>query len=295
MRYFELFETRRNPNHPSQQKEKLYKTLSAYGEGFYVHFSNVLKIGINPQQKYTSNPNGIYAYPLPFVIENIFGGSWAYQSTSPYVSVLKIADGMKIFDVYADSIKNEDVDFIKRLQQSAGLSDDDLLTVSNNYDLYTNVKTLAKYGNSKNYSFNMNSIIRKMGYDIILETDSKRFKESPQIIFLHRNAFEVLETLLNRKGVTVGRNRIDTELSGMTAEMAVKGDPRMIGAIKNPNLRTQMYAVEYNPYYVFDIENPAREVIEYFEKSIQIDYEKAIHKMKELGLPISRYNAQNYL
>ena len=40
-------------------------------DDFYVHFTNIEKIGINPSPSYNGTPSGVYAYPLKYVIDKM--------------------------------------------------------------------------------------------------------------------------------------------------------------------------------------------------------------------------------
>lgn len=67
-----LNEARRNSAHPAQQKGDIFAKYREMDpeevEYFYISFTDVHKIGINPQSQY-STPIGVYTYPMAYVLK----------------------------------------------------------------------------------------------------------------------------------------------------------------------------------------------------------------------------------
>lgn len=106
MKITELLEARSNPqlNRKVDTLDQLTKIFDAnYGTTLYVSFTSINKLGINPNSKYKT-PNGIYAYPLTYVLDDY--NNIPFASGSNYAQVFSSSGNiMEINNL--DSIRAE--------------------------------------------------------------------------------------------------------------------------------------------------------------------------------------------
>lgn len=119
MKIIDLMEARRNPEMNPRQTVIQQLEEYRYREDVFVHFSDVPKLGINPQQPHNT-PFGIYGYPVDYVIDGyyIFGGlknSVPYAGDRRYLVVFEgDTRGMLNPERYDVKDLEEDVDKLKR-------------------------------------------------------------------------------------------------------------------------------------------------------------------------------------
>ena len=133
-----------------QKLEKLAEGSDDMRPTAFLHFSDVNKLGINPQSHY-STPLGIYAYPNTTYIRNLFRrGRLPFAQNRKYIVTFKVKPDQNI--IYNDGKKgipseqyynylDEMVtdEFLKKNQKAAEL-----------YDFVEEIKDI-KYGNGKNF------------------------------------------------------------------------------------------------------------------------------------------------
>lgn len=83
----------------NERYEHIVDALMPYkdDEDIYITFSDLLKVGINPQSKHDT-PIGIYAYPLKKIWQDVENDTIPFGDKRPHVHVLR-ADPSKITDV----------------------------------------------------------------------------------------------------------------------------------------------------------------------------------------------------
>ena len=132
-----------------QKLEKLAEGSDDMRPTAFLHFSDINKLGINPQSHYNT-PLGIYAYPNTAYIRNLFRrGKLPFAQNRKYIVTFKVKpdqniiynDGQKGIPTeqyynYLDEMVTDE--FLKKNEKAAGL-----------YDLVEEIKDI-KYGNGKN-------------------------------------------------------------------------------------------------------------------------------------------------
>ena len=133
-----------------QKLEKLAEGSDDMRPTAFLHFSDINKLGINPQSHYNT-PLGIYAYPNTAYIRNLFRrGKLPFAQNRKYIVTFKVKpdqniiynDGKKGIPTeqyynYLDEMATDE--FLKKNKKAAGL-----------YDLVEEIKDI-KYGNGRNF------------------------------------------------------------------------------------------------------------------------------------------------
>lgn len=230
MKILNLIESRRNQAHPSQQRQPPDKLFDKYRSmsdedisDMYVSFTEIDKLGINPQSSYNT-PIGIYTYPMKYVLKHRtsrdlpFAGDrkniWVVRST---VSELFLEDYdslerdiRKIKDYLTDSMKLED-------SEANGIINDAIksATFSNNLDasrMWNIARKVAKLMDNRSKSTRketnydkkghdtvyFNTVLRKvLGYRAIVDNGLGiiHSNEPNQAVFLDTSSFEVVEKI----------------------------------------------------------------------------------------------------
>jgi hypothetical protein len=86
--------------------EKLVKSGKDEND-LWVQFSNVAKLGVNPKSKFQGTPLGVYAYPLPYVIDR--EGSVPFFGERKYMLVFEVSKDESIFKINKESKPLSDV------------------------------------------------------------------------------------------------------------------------------------------------------------------------------------------
>ena len=140
-----------------QKLEKLAEGSDDMRPTAFLHFSDINKLGINPQSHYNT-PLGIYAYPNTAYIRNLFRrGKLPFAQNRKYIVTFKVKpDQNIIYNDGKEGIPNEQYynyldemvtdEFLKKNEKAAGL-----------YDLVEDIKDI-KYGNGRNF---FQQILRK--------------------------------------------------------------------------------------------------------------------------------------
>ena len=123
MKILKLLEGRRNPavNEKNGVLNELKKFVSENGtDGFFVHFTSIHKIGMNPDPGYSGTPIGIYTYPLDYVMKNI-GSDGLPKDVMPYAGDYSY---VYILQPKTQPISLQDPDaclpFVKKIEQELG-------------------------------------------------------------------------------------------------------------------------------------------------------------------------------
>ena len=119
MRYSELFEKRRGGDlNPRQSASDIIKTLQNYssrgGEYYYISYTAIDKLGINPRSGYNT-PIGIYCYPLNNkIVSDINSLGLAkgvpYMGGSPYIWLFgpkNVGNGLIISDYHSKQLTDD--------------------------------------------------------------------------------------------------------------------------------------------------------------------------------------------
>jgi hypothetical protein len=230
-----LTEKRRNPE--QNPKIGIVEALKPYKDNpdIYISFTTVDKIGINPQSPHDT-PLGIYSYPLKEMWNDIVNDTIPFAGDAPYVWIIKSknTNGF-IKDLYKDyTSKSYDDDVIKIkklfknnqkiLKEIKYLNDkNDLSEITYDkfideqilkYTKFANMRNAvsafwnitrnlsAKYENGKTNSIKWNFLLRKLGYTGFADKSNKGIihpSEPTQAVFLTKDAFTIIEKILNKR------------------------------------------------------------------------------------------------
>lgn len=196
MLFIELFEKQNQPKLSAVEQLKQFIGTD-YEDELYVHFTDIEKIGINPQSTYKT-PAGIYAYPFKYVKDKIIkfdSLSLPYGDTLKYIYVIR-ATSDKILNLEKYT-KND----LKRDEHKLSVYGDK--KYFNN--LYPNVDTPGGklwrdlYVICGSNVFLWNALLRGLGYDIVYDNDEGIIHENEptQAIFLTVKAFQVVKLIHN--------------------------------------------------------------------------------------------------
>ena len=80
---------------PEDELKKMKLLVDQYSSNmvplYYIHFSDIPKLGINPQYNYGFTPHGIYGYPLvSSIFDRLESGGLLFGSGRPYIVVFKV-------------------------------------------------------------------------------------------------------------------------------------------------------------------------------------------------------------
>lgn len=100
-----LVEKRRNPKmnprySPEDQLQQLSQKLGGAIDNVFVTFTQVDKLGTNPQSGYYT-PMGIYAYPLQYVLDQNM--DVPYAGEAKYIQVFKVQELTNVWTVSDES------------------------------------------------------------------------------------------------------------------------------------------------------------------------------------------------
>ena len=79
--------------------------------GYYLHFSQVNKVGINPRSEWTRTPNGIYGWILEKYADRIksngMTGTFPFGDNYPFLFILKENPSNKVFQISKYDLKTD--------------------------------------------------------------------------------------------------------------------------------------------------------------------------------------------
>jgi hypothetical protein len=182
-------------------KNIMYDNLKPYvNKGYYVHFSTINKVGINPKFFY-GNPPGIYLYPInDYVLDCLVNnkiymkmqferkGYLYFPSSTKYGFVIKT---QKLVDVL--SYNNLESDLVK------------LLRFNIKPKKYYNIPFKTLYSAIKNHvqsrrSTGITHILRELGYNGIKDIKDKVLFGGPQAVVFSTKHLKILHSFLVQKG-----------------------------------------------------------------------------------------------
>ena len=175
---------------------QLVRTLNKYrGQGLWIHFSDVAKIGINTRPSH-SDPHGIYFFPLDHIADNF--GQNSYWLFRPYFFVCRVTPKNP---VDLATIQEEEVN--QRLQQQNIQRQKARIPSNGQYapgrDLWHSVEKRVEDDPQLNSGTGYGMPFRKqwtqMGVDAIIDSGSASIhsNEPNQMIVLDSSIIQVLE------------------------------------------------------------------------------------------------------
>ena len=230
MKISDLNEARRNPNHPAQKEDKqstgkrkdYTDFLRRYvGEDCFVSFTQLNKLGINPQSEGGETPNGIYAFPLKFETPSdihhftrmpymhIFKSKVELIDVSKYSIDEMKRDLQRLEEMYPTFPHGQQWDYFK-IEVNQNEDDDDYIDASI-IELYSDllddaptpimtpfsvIYTLTSYLANGNYQ-KWSSILHSIGIKGIVDYGMGVIHnlESAQAVFFKREYIEIVKTI----------------------------------------------------------------------------------------------------
>lgn len=177
------------------------------------------KIGVNPKSTYNT-PNGIYCYPVDYVISLYETSGSDFATQRPFLYVIEPKSTVLVTNQYSESNLNDDIEKIKahydidedamRTIVNAGISDADETPASKLWSITRRVSMRLVNGWD---GYNMNkwsAVFRMLGYGGFFDALGQGIihpNEPLQCVFFSKNAFTVVETIHNRS-IYMPRNPI---------------------------------------------------------------------------------------
>lgn len=214
MKICDLFEARRNPDHPAQKKASVVDQLMKYNgdDSIFISFTSLKKIGINPSSAW-STPNGIYCYPLYSYIVDIKKNGLAatipFAFEQPYINVLKqtkpLLDVMKYS---SQDYKNDVIKLVKLFNLNKksekylnSIPIDSVYSYSYKHLNLALIYIIRILGKDENFYGQAKSIIlRKLGYNGLIDRGAGIIHraEPTQAVFFTTDSFKLLERIDNK-------------------------------------------------------------------------------------------------
>lgn len=199
---------------------------------YFISFTDINKIGVNPRNQY-GTPMGIYTYPLKLIYKQLIDDKIPFASNRPYIQVVKNTSYKILnFDQYFESAKEDDIETLDNLySKQLDIAHKESLYDGSNWKEYLenmveyNIESIKKEGvnlnnktypsfyfwlytknvaelinRKKNYISLWNSILRNLGYEVIIDTGHGIIhpNEPCQTLFLLKTAFEHVDTIMNK-------------------------------------------------------------------------------------------------
>jgi len=176
-----LIEIRKNPD--VNIKDNIFDIVKKYDKSnHFIHFTDIPKLGINPQYRFGRSPLAIYGYPVHYVIEQNFSVNFINRD---YYFIFETSSN-KVFDLSKEEpnleeLKNKVIDFFKnKFTKKRIVSVNQVLKPNNlsvdeeihtNEHLYSRIKSILETEEISSYKKGLlwNSLFRHLGFDIILD------------------------------------------------------------------------------------------------------------------------------
>lgn len=195
----------------------LNKEISTY----YISFTDILKIGINPSNKFKT-PLGIYSYPVRYIHKEFFEDNIPFASNRPYIQVLKL-DTNKI--LFGNNYSKYKLDFdINKLASKYDVSGllVQLEHKSPIFDIWNLTRLLAIKYKKKDYTITWNGILRYLGYEVAVDNGLGFIhkNEPKQAVFLTSSAYKHVSTILNVRHKLLSKkpNRLLSKFINMSVD-----------------------------------------------------------------------------
>lgn len=210
-----LNELRKNPE--LNPKVPALKSLEKYkdDDSYFITFTSIEKVGLNPKTPF-STPVGVYAYKLKDVYDELLEKNYLFGVDRPYVNVLQINTN-KVLDLENYSNKQQDIEKLKKIYESEfdDAFEDILKEFESSKDLLYPINTDGKYvyglmnhisnkksgksGEAKKSMVYFNVLLRKMGYDVVIDrTGTIHLLQPSQAVFLTPSSYKVIEKIINK-------------------------------------------------------------------------------------------------
>ena len=210
-----ISELRSNPE--LNPKISVLDALKKYkdDDSYFITFTTIEKVGLNPRSPF-STPVGLYAYKLKDVYEELESKNYLFGVDRPFVNVVKLTTD-RVLDLEKYNNKNSDLQKLRKIYESeTDQSFDDVLKgfENDNHLLYP-IDTDGKYvyglmnfisnrvegksGPVKKSMVYFNKLLRKMGYDVVIDrTGTVHLLQPSQAVFLVPSAYKFVEKVINK-------------------------------------------------------------------------------------------------
>lgn len=260
-----LQEARKNPE--KNPKVNIISVLEPYKDKsmYFIHFTDIPKLGINPQQKYDT-PMGIYSYPLKEIWNKLITDRIPFRGDSKYVFLFKYT-GDKYLDVSKYNASNYKKDCEKIYNIIKDRTNEDLW-----YKLLERAKVSARKQKSSSYLMNLmnllvryvnhtgknnmlwNFIMRELGYDAVIDLKGGGVihqNEPTQAVFFSKKYIEVIEMFKNK--------RYDTKIVSITDFAGFKNILKKTSIFDTISLLTDTKPIVYTKDQIFNTSSISRD------------------------------------
>jgi len=212
-----ILEARRNPE--LNPKITSLQALSKYAndDSYFITYTTIEKVGLNPKSPF-STPIGVYAYRLKDIFHELQDKNYLFGVDRPYVNVLKLTSN-KVLDLGNYSNKEADLKKLQKIyEEQTGKSFNDILAdfkANASHELLYKIDSDSKYvyglmnfisnridgktGPVKKSMIYFNTLLRKMGYDVVVDnTSTIHLLQPSQAVFLVPSTYKFVEKIINK-------------------------------------------------------------------------------------------------
>lgn len=213
-----LTEARKNPS--VNPKETVYDSLKRYAkdDSYFISFTEIDKLGINPVTDHPDTPMGIYAYPLQqtwkmYSVDSLKDfKAYPYAAFMPYVWLFKPKTPSKILnlDTYKNSDYEEDLGKIETFLYKQEDFDMDVIfelfayyeqyesnPAKKIWDLTHNIAIQLSKNNDKKTPLKWSSVFLAIDYQGVTDSNGIIFHQEPvQAVFFNSKFIEVKDRFI---------------------------------------------------------------------------------------------------
>lgn len=198
---------------------------------YYISFTEKLKIGINPNNKY-GTPIGVYCYPIKSIYRDFMQDTIPFASDRPIIQVLKINTSRILCDTtYTTDRYNKDIERIRNL------FNDNLSVIKDKFDDFQSLKVPGLQRKYSNINF---AVFLHMVYEMAINL-AKVNNRSLHIIDKIWSATRLLSMLITGAKNTIQWNRLLRNIGYLAIVDTGLG-------FIHPNERTQCVFLNINAY-----------------------------------------------
>ena len=211
MKINDLFEARKNFDHPNQPSRDLYQHLSKYfdKDNIFLSFQDVNKIGINPRPSH-GTPVGFYAYPLISFEQKLKQFKQKDQEINSVFPYGEYRQYIKVFTTTSEPLNIMDYNsFEEDKQKLVSMFNEEIINncirhdkakqgqFAQIYDL--TYRLTLMYSGGKEMHFVWNKLLRKVGLNDLVDYGNGIIHgmERAQALFLTTKNIKPLETIEN--------------------------------------------------------------------------------------------------
>lgn len=260
-----------NPHNDAYSNDRDRSGIKAKGRA---HNVSGHKIGINPKSVYNT-PNGIYCYPIDYVIGLFENNTEDFATDRPYGYVIENSGNLLVSGNYDYSDLKQDIAKIKEIVREdftdAEIEEGRLTSlVETAAGMLWNITRLLsirisrrKFGSENRYMNTWSALFRKLGYSGFYDSLGQGIvhdNEPTQCVFFSKDGFNVLETISNRSSSKhwmndpraiahlINTGKMDSEQAAIklliignpVSKMKIKFTPELLQKIKEVSLKKEL-------------------------------------------------------